>query len=94
MSATPAPAAQRGARGISLLGFTISAAGVALDVLVHLAFTSGHTGFTPSQHGAHLVVLIGMVLTLAGVVIDGARSQLKRAPEERQHERTATHAAR
>ena len=54
------------------------AAGVA-DVIVHLAAGdhAGHYGFGP-EHTAHLLGVVGMVLVLTGVVIHGARRQLRR----------------
>jgi hypothetical protein len=78
---------------VSLAGLVVIGAGLVLDLLVHLALPpSGHQhglGFSPSEHSAHLVVMLGMALTLAGVVIDGARLQLRRrrspAPSERSH---------
>src|SRR5688572_29913209 len=51
-----------------------------IDVLVHLASGDhgGHHG-SYAEHAAHLLGVVGMVLVLAGVVIDGARRQLRRA---------------
>ena len=50
------------------------------DVAVHLvaADHAGHHGFG-LEHAAHLLGVVGMVLVLAGVVIHGARRQLRHA---------------
>ena len=52
----------------------------ALDVVVHLIAgePSGHHR-SGAEHAAHLLGLVGMVLVLAGVVLHGARRQLRRA---------------
>ena len=59
------------------------AAGIG-DVVVHLVSRehAGHHGFGP-EHVAHLLGVVGMVLVLAGVVIHGARRQLRRAAAKR-----------
>lgn len=55
-------------------------AALALDAAIHLA-SDGHAGHEHlgSEHLAHLLGIVGMVLVLAGVVIHGARRQLRRA---------------
>ncbi len=75
----------------SLVGLTIIALGVAVDLTVHLAVGADHgpAGFTPSEHAAHFIVLPGMVLTLAGIVIDGARHQAQRSHQEPANEPTS-----
>jgi hypothetical protein len=57
----------------------VVAAGV-MDVMVH-ATAGGHVGHHGygAEHLAHLLGVVGMVLVLAGVVIHGARRQLRRA---------------
>jgi hypothetical protein len=84
---------------VSLLGLAVIAVGVALDLVVHLALPAdghqhSHAGFSPSEHTAHLVVMLGMTLTLAGVVIDGARHQLRRRHGPAPIERSPSHAHR
>ncbi len=50
-----------------------------LDVAVHLMTDvhAGHHGHFGPEHLAHLLGIAGMFLVLAGVVIDGARRQLR-----------------
>jgi hypothetical protein len=74
---------------LSLVGVAAAAAGLVLDVAVHLAASPHHRqlGFSPEEHAAHLVVLIGMLLTLVGIVLDGARRVTSRVA----HPRTTTH---
>jgi hypothetical protein len=83
---------------LSVLGLLLIGAGLALDVLVHLALpATGHhhtTGFSPSEHTAHLVVMVGMALTLAGVVIDGARRNHRPRIASEPAERSRSHAHR
>lgn len=59
-------------------GLAVFIAGIAIDLLL-LVLGSGHH---PSQHArsphiGHLVAMAGMTAILAGVVIDGARLQLR-----------------
>ena len=65
---------------LSRLGLLVMFAAGAFDVLVHLTAGehAGHHGFG-LEHAAHLLGVVGMVLVLTGVVIDGARRQLRRA---------------
>ena len=65
---------------LSRIGLQLMVAAGALDVIVHLAAGehAGHHGFGP-ENVAHLLGIVGMVLVLAGVVIHGARRQLRRA---------------
>jgi hypothetical protein len=84
---------------LSLLGSAVAAAGLALDVAVHLALPADghehlHAAFSPSEHTAHLVVMLGMVLILAGVVADGARRQRARRQPSASIERSPGHAHR
>ena len=84
---------------LSLLGVAVIVAGVALDLVVHLALPADgdhhvHAGFSPSEHTAHLVVMLGMTLTLAGVVVDGVRRQLQRPDRPARIERSPSHAHR
>jgi hypothetical protein len=64
---------------VSRAGLLLMVAAGAFDVIVHL--TAGdhasHHGFG-LEHAAHLLGVVGMVLVLAGVVIHGARRQLRR----------------
>ncbi|HEX2193850.1 MAG TPA: hypothetical protein VHK63_02675 [Candidatus Limnocylindria bacterium] len=61
-------------------GLLLMLAAGAGDVLVHLTAGehAGHHGFGPEPL-AHLLGVVGMVLVLAGVVVHGARRQLRRA---------------
>jgi hypothetical protein len=63
----------------SRIGLVLMVAAGAMDVIVHATAGdhAGHYGFGP-EHAAHLLGVVGMVLVLAGVVIDGARRQLRR----------------
>lgn len=65
---------------LSRAGLLLMAVAGLVDVIVHLASGdhAGHHGFGP-EHAAHLLGVVGMVLVLAGVVIHGARRQLRRA---------------
>jgi len=65
---------------MSRTGLVLMAAAGALDVVVHLTAGEhgGHHGFGV-EHAAHLLGVVGMVLVLAGVVVFGARRQLRRA---------------
>jgi hypothetical protein len=63
----------------SRLGLAVMVLAGLMDVIVHVAGTDAHAahhGF-PLEHAAHLLGVVGMVLTLAGVLIHGARRQLK-----------------
>ena len=62
------------------IGLLLMAAAGAFDAIVHLASGdhAAHHAFGP-EHAAHLLGVVGMVLVLAGVVIHGARRQLRRA---------------
>ena len=62
----------------SKLGLAVMVFAGVLDVVVHLLAGPhrGHREFGP-EHLAHLSGIAGMVLVLAGVVIDGARRQLR-----------------
>jgi hypothetical protein len=64
----------------SLLGVVVMALGLAADVVAHLdpAVGDHHGVVTNEQLSAHLVAFAGMVLVLAGVVVDGIRSTLRR----------------
>jgi hypothetical protein len=64
---------------VSRIGLLLMVAAGAIDVIVHLTAGdhSGHHAFGP-EHAAHLLGVVGMVLVLAGVVIHGARRQLRR----------------
>jgi hypothetical protein len=84
---------------LSLLGVVVAIAGVALDLVVHLALPADghqhvHLGFTASEHTAHLVVMLGMVFIWAGVVTDGAHRQLWRRPSPARVERSPFNAVR
>ena len=84
---------------LSLLGVAVIVAGVALDLVVHLALPADghqhvHAGFSPSEHTAHLVVMLGMTLPLGGVVVVGARRQLQRQDRPARIERSPSHAHR
>lgn len=70
----------RGLPAASRAGVALMVVAGAVDVVVHLVAgeNAGHHGFGP-EHGAHLLGVVGMVLVLAGVVIHGARRQLRRA---------------
>lgn len=61
-----------------VLGLLLMATGAVVDVVVHLgpAHDHGHGGGL-DEHGAHLIGIAGMVLVLAGVIIYGARRQLR-----------------
>lgn len=65
---------------MSRTGLLLMMVAGALDVVVHLTADEhgGHHGFGP-EHWAHLLGLVGMVLVLSGVVVYGARRQLRRA---------------
>ena len=65
---------------LSRVGLLLMVAAGAFDVVVHLTAGehTGHHGFG-LEHAAHLLGVVGMVLVLAGVVIHGARRQLRRA---------------
>jgi len=69
---------------LSRIGLLLMVAAGAFDVVVHLAAGehAGHHDFGP-EHAAHLVGVVGMVLVLAGVVVHGARRQLRRAAATR-----------
>jgi hypothetical protein len=84
---------------LSLLGVAVAIAGVALDLVVHLALPADghqhvHVGFTASEHTAHLVVMLGMTLIWAGVVTDGVHHQLSRRSLPARVERSPRHAVR
>jgi hypothetical protein len=63
---------------VSRAGLLLMVAAGVVDVIVHQASGdhAGHQGFGP-EHAAHLLGVVGMVVVLAGVVIDGARRQLR-----------------
>jgi hypothetical protein len=65
---------------VSRAGLLLMIAAGALDVIVHLASVehAGHHGFGV-EHAAHPLGIVGMVLVLAGVVMYGARRQLRHA---------------
>jgi hypothetical protein len=65
---------------LSRVGLLLMLAAGAFDVLVHLVSgeRAGHHG-NGLEHATHLLGVVGMVLVLAGVVIHGARRQLRRA---------------
>lgn len=56
------------------------AAAAVVDVVGHLAAGQhpGQHALGP-EHAAHLLGVVGMVLVLSGVVVHGARRQLRRA---------------
>ncbi len=60
-------------------GASTIAIGLLADLVEHALVPHAHdaivAGFPVGEHLAHLVVLIGMVVALAGIVVDGARSQ-------------------
>lgn len=62
-----------------ILGLGLMAVGGVLDVAIHLGPVDhrAHEAFV-SAHGAHLVGITGMAIVLAGVVIHGARHQIRR----------------
>jgi uncharacterized protein YjeT (DUF2065 family) len=65
---------------VSRVGLLVMVVAGVIDAIVHLA-SGGHAehhAFGP-EHAAHLLGVVGMVLVLAGVVIHGARRQLRRA---------------
>ena len=65
---------------LMLLGIALMAVGGVLDVAIHLtsdAAGHAHEGFG-GEHLAHLIGIAGMTVVLAGVVIHGARRQLRR----------------
>lgn len=64
---------------VSRAGLLLMITAGALDVIVHLA-SVGHAGHhgVGVEHAAHLLGIVGMVLVLTGVVIYGARRQLRR----------------
>lgn len=64
---------------LSRVGLLLMIAAGAFDVVVHLSAAehAGHHGFGLEQ-AAHLLGVVGMVLVLAGVVVYGARRQLRR----------------
>ena len=63
---------------VSMLGLVVMVFAGVFDVVVHMLGSphAGHHEFGPEQL-AHLLGIAGMVLILAGVVIDGARRQLR-----------------
>ena len=63
----------------SKLGLAVMVIAGAVDVAAHLMTDvhAGHHGEFGAGHLAHLVGIAGMLLVLAGVVIDGARRQLR-----------------
>jgi uncharacterized protein YjeT (DUF2065 family) len=65
---------------VSRAGLLLMVAAGVLDVIVHLVSVNhaGHHGFS-GEHAVHLLGIVGMVLVLAGVVIFGARRQLRHA---------------
>ena len=69
---------------VSRIGLLLMVAAGASDVVVHLAAGehAGHHEFGP-EHAAHLAGVVGMVLVLAGVAVNGARRQLRRAAAKR-----------
>jgi hypothetical protein len=63
---------------LSQIGLALIVTGVAIDLLavaIGVGHPSHHAG---SGHIGHLVAMAGMATTLAGVVIDGARRQVRR----------------
>lgn len=72
--------------GLSKAGALVIAAGLLLDLAVHIVLHPVHDGLVAAspagEHLAHLVVVIGMVLILAGIVADGVRSQRRHARQE------------
>jgi hypothetical protein len=62
-----------------ILGLALMAAGGVLDVAIHFGPVDhhAHAGFV-SEHAAHLVGIAGMALVLAGLVMHGARHQIRR----------------
>ena len=80
---TPALAALADLRRVpaaSLVGVFVMGLGLAADVVAHLDPPVGgpHGLVTDEQLSAHLVAFAGMVLVLAGVVVDGIQSTLRR----------------
>lgn len=69
---------------LSRAGLLLMLVAGAFDVFVHLIAGehAGHHGFGP-EHVAHLLGVVGMVLVLTGVVVYGARRQLRRAAAKR-----------
>ena len=65
---------------MSQVGLVLMVVAGAVDVAAHL-FGGDHAGDHRFgiEHAAHLLGVVGMVLVLAGVVIHGARRQLRRA---------------
>ena len=63
----------------SKLGLAVMVFAGVLDVAVHLMTDvhAGHRGDFGAEHFAHLLGIAGMLLVLAGVVIHGARRQLR-----------------
>jgi len=63
---------------VSRLGLVAMVGAGGLDVVTHL-FSGGHAGHhgIGAEHLAHVLGIAGMVLVLAGVVVDGARRQLR-----------------
>lgn len=65
---------------LSRAGLLLMLVAGALDVFVHLVSGdhAAHHGFGP-EHAGHLLGVVGMVLVLSGVMVYGARRQLRRA---------------
>jgi hypothetical protein len=62
----------------SRVGLLVMVTAGVVDVLVHVA-SGDHAGHSGIADAAQLIGVVGMVLVLGGVVIDGARRQLRRA---------------
>lgn len=73
---------------LTRIGLLVMVAALVLDVAIHLAADAhaahGHEHLGP-EHLVHLLGIVGMVLVLAGVVIHGARRQLRRGSNAAHH---------
>jgi hypothetical protein len=62
---------------LSRIGLALIVIGVTVDLLAAANGAGQHSHHAASGHVGHLVAMAGMAATLAGVVIDGARRQVR-----------------
>jgi hypothetical protein len=64
---------------LSVVGLIVIALGLGADLVAHAGPALDHDhGVTAAQLSAHFLTFVGMVLVLAGVVVDGLRSTVRR----------------
>jgi hypothetical protein len=78
MTTAHARAAAQPVPGLTKVGLVVIVFGFLFDLVEHTLVVHVSepraAGFPLSEHAAHLVVIVGMVLVLAGIVIQGYRS--------------------